>query len=110
MLGPFKVLSVGSNFRYCKLKLLDPWEIHLVFNIDLLERYNGTDSKKRIIEIVVDGDDWVMESIIASRPSDDDPKRHVSLVKWKEYTQEENTWETYKNIAAHDMGLLREHY
>jgi hypothetical protein len=34
----------------------------------------------------------------------------VSLVKWKEYTQEENTWETYKNIAEHDMGLLREHY
>jgi hypothetical protein len=66
MLGPFEGLSVGSNFRYCKLKLLDPWEILLVFNIDLLERYNGTDSKKQIIDIEVDSDAWVMESIIAT--------------------------------------------
>jgi hypothetical protein len=46
MLGPFEVLSIGSNARYCKLKLPDLWKIHLVFNIDLLERYKGTDPKK----------------------------------------------------------------
>jgi hypothetical protein len=34
MLGPFEVLSIRSNARYCKLKLPDSWKIHPVFNID----------------------------------------------------------------------------
>jgi hypothetical protein len=33
MLGPFEVLSVGSNCRYCKLKLAHSRKIHPVFNI-----------------------------------------------------------------------------
>jgi hypothetical protein len=37
MLAPFEVISVGSNNRYCKLKLPDHWKLHPVFNIDLLE-------------------------------------------------------------------------
>jgi len=110
MLGPFKVLSVRSYKRYCKLELPESWRIHPVFNIDLLERYKGTDPKKQIIEIESDGEDWVMESIIASGPSDGNPKQHVFLVKWKDYVQEENTWETYQNVVEHDVELLRDYY
>ena len=110
MLGPFEVLSVGSNQRYFKLQLPDSWNIHWVFNIDSLERYKGTDPKKQIIEIEADGDDWVMKSIIASGPSDDNTKQHVFLVKWKDFTPEENTWETYGNVADHSMELLEEYY
>jgi hypothetical protein len=110
MLGPFEIVSVGSNNRYCKLQLPEHWKLHPVFNIDLLERYKGTDPKKRVIEIEADGEDWEMETIVASGPTDHNPKKHVFLVKWKNYAQEENTWETYENVTEHNMELLEEYY
>jgi len=110
MFGLFKILSVGKNLRYCKLGLPDSWKIHLVFIIDLLERYKGTDPKKQVVEIEADREDWVMESIIASGPSDGDSKQHVFLVKWKDFMQEENTWESYENVAEHNMELLKDFY
>jgi len=110
MFGPFEILSVGKNLRYFKLDLPDSWKIHPVYNIDLLERYKGTDPKKRVVEIEANGEDWVMELIIASGPSDGDSKQHVFLVKWKDFTQEENTWELYENVAEHNMGLLEDFY
>jgi hypothetical protein len=110
MLGPFEILSVGSNNRYCNLKLPEHWKLHPVFNIDLLERYKGTDPKKQVIEIEADGEDWEMETIVASGPTDYNPKQHVFLVKWKDYAQEENTWETYENVAEHNKELLKEYY
>jgi hypothetical protein len=110
MLGPFRVLGVGSNLPYCKLELPDSWKIHPVFNIDLLERYKGTDPKKKVIKIEADREGWVIETMIASGPSDDNPKHHVFLVEWKDFTQEENTWETYENVAEHNMELLEDYY
>jgi hypothetical protein len=110
MLGPFEVLSVGSNNRYCKLQLPEHWKLHPVFNIDLLERYKGTNPKKQVIEIEADGEDWEMETIVASGPTDHNPKKHVFLVKWKNYAEEENTWETYENVTEHNMGLLKQYY
>ena len=110
MFGPFEVLSVGKNQRYCKLGLPDSWKIHPVFDIDLLERYKGTDQKKQVVEVEADGENWVMESIIASGPLDGNVKQHVFLVKWKDFTQEENTWETYENVAEHNMKLLEDFY
>jgi len=110
MLGPFEILSVGSNNRYCKLKLPEHWKLHPVFNIDLLERYMGTDPKKQVVEIEADGEDWEMENIVSSGPTDHNPRQHVFLVKWKGYEQEENTWETYDNVVEHNKKLLEEYY
>jgi transposase InsO family protein len=110
MLGPFEVESVENNNRYCKLKLPDHWKLHPVFNIELLERYKGTDPKKQVIEIEADGEEWMMESIIASGPSDNNRKEHVFLVKWKGFSDEENTWETYGNVTEHDNELLKDYY
>jgi hypothetical protein len=58
------------------------------------------------MEIEAEGKDWVMESIIASGPSDDDPRKHVFLVKSKFCSQVENTWETYQNVGEQDLKLL----
>jgi len=80
--------------------------IHLVFNIELLERYKGTDSKKLIIKIRADGEDWVMGSIVTGGLSDDNLKRHVFMVKWKDFMPEENTWETYENVAERVIKIL----
>jgi hypothetical protein len=51
-----------------------------------------------------------LESIIASGLSDDNSEQHVFLVKWKDFTQEENTWERYGNVAEHNMDLLKDYY
>jgi hypothetical protein len=110
MYGPFEVVNTGSNGRYCKLKLPSTWKIHPTFNISLLERYRGTDPNKQVIEIEADSAGWKMESISASGPSDDDPRKHVYLVKWEGYSHDENTWETYENVSECSLDLLKEYY
>jgi hypothetical protein len=50
-----------------------------------------------------------MESIIASRLSDYNPKWHVFGVKWKDILQEANTWETYQSVAYNDLRLLEDY-
>jgi len=110
MYGPFEGLATGKNGRYCSLKLPDSWKIHPTFNISLLERYRGTDAKKQVIEIEADDAGWKMESIIASGPSDDDTKKHVYLIKWEDYSHDENTWESYENVAENAKELLDEYY
>jgi hypothetical protein len=51
-----------------------------------------------------------MESIIASGPSNDDPRKYVYLVKWEGYSHDENMWETYENVIGCWLDLLRDHY
>jgi len=65
---------------------------------------------KPVVEIEADGEDWVMETIVASGPSDENSKEHLFLVKWKDFTQEENTWEKYENVAEHNTDLLKDFY
>jgi len=110
MLGPLKVLSIASNLRYCNLMLPESWKIHPVCNLDLLERYKGTGPKSQVITNEAFSEDWVVDLISASGPSDDNPKQHMSLVKWKDCSHEENTWETNENVAEHDLGLLKDYY
>jgi hypothetical protein len=110
MLGSFEVLSVGTNLQYCRLKLPDSWMIHSIFNIELLEKYKRTHPNKQVLEIEANGNDWVVESIIASGPSDDNITHHVYLVKWKDFLRKENAWETYNNVAESDLRLLEEYY
>jgi len=77
MYGPFKVSLTGKNSRYCTGKLPESWRIYPTFNTTLLERYRATNPKKQVIEIKADDVGWKMESIIASRPSVNDVKKHV---------------------------------
>jgi hypothetical protein len=110
MLGPFEVLSVRSNLRYCRLTLPESWKFHPVCNIKLLEWNKGTQPKKQVVEIEADDEDWVMESITVSGPSEDNPKQHAFWVRWKDYTHEEDTWETYENVSEHDTSLLEKYF
>jgi len=47
MYGPFEDIDMGKNARYCKLRVPDPWMIHAVIDIALLEKYRGTDRKNK---------------------------------------------------------------
>jgi hypothetical protein len=51
MYGPFKILSVRHNNRYCKLELPPSWKIHPNFKISLLERDRGKNPEREVIEI-----------------------------------------------------------
>jgi hypothetical protein len=108
--GPFEISNVGKNERYYKLKLPESWRIHPTFTIALLERYRGDNPKKQVVEIEADDTGWKMESVIASGPSNDDPKKHVYLVKWEGYSYDENTWETYENVEDYSKKLLDDYY
>jgi len=110
MYGPFEVIHTGKNGSYSKLKLPESWKIHPTFNIALLERYRGTNPKKQVVEIKADDAGWKMESIIASGPSDDDPRKHVYLVKWEGYLHNENTSEMYENVLESSLDLLKDYY
>jgi hypothetical protein len=95
---PFQVGKVGSNKRWCRLKLPETWKIHPAFHVSLLEPYKG-DIKERVIHpIEADNEGWVPEAIIASGPTDNDHQKHVFLMKWENDTHDENTWESYEHL------------
>jgi hypothetical protein len=110
MYGPFKILSTGHNNRYYKLELPPSWKIHPAFNISLLERYRGKNPEREVIEVEADDAGWTMEKIITSGPSNDDVSKHVFLVKWKNYTHEENTWDDFDNVMENAEELLKDYY
>jgi len=109
MNGPFEVIATGKKGRHCTAKLPDSLKIHPMFNIELLEWYQGTDPMKKVVEIEADDTGWKMELLIASGTSDDDPRRNVSIVRWQGYSHDENTWETYENVLECSLELLKEY-
>jgi hypothetical protein len=88
----------------------ESWKIHPTFNIALLERYRGTNPKKQVLEIEADDTGWKMELIMASSPSDNDPRKHMYLVKREGHSHNENMWEIYENVLECLLDLLKDYY
>jgi hypothetical protein len=72
----------------------------------LFERYRGTDPKKQVVEIKDDDGGLKMESIIASGPSDEDPRDDLYLFMWEDYMHHENTWEMNEIVLECWSDLL----
>jgi len=51
-----------------------------------------------------------MESLLASRSSNEDVKKDVYLVKGKDHSHEDNTWESYENVVENTKEILEEYY
>ncbi len=114
--GPFKVLHPVWKQAY-KLELLKKWRIHDVFYLLLLERDNTR--KGQVDENVTEfdaGDDeeyeveGIRDSVVYARES----KRHLPglhyLISWKNYPEEENTWEPIAAVLQKLISLfLKEH-
>jgi hypothetical protein len=109
--GPFRIQRIGRNGRSATLELPPRWRIHPTFHISLLEPYRGDPNRAPPpIDIDADGEGWTPEAIVAAGPDDDNPRHHKFLVKWVGYGHEENTWETYEQMADIGPDLLRKYY
>jgi hypothetical protein len=110
MYGPFKIIKVGGNKRWCRLELPPTWKIHPAFNVALLEPYRGDPLEREVPPIEVDDGGWTPESIVASGPTDNDHRKHVFLVKWSGYSHDENTWESWEHLNDVAPELITEYY
>src|ERR1700681_1149554 len=110
MYGPFKIIKVGGNKRWCRLELPPTWKIHPAFNIALLEPYWGDPLEREVPPIEADDGGWTHESIVASGPTDNDHRKHVFLVKWSGYSHDVNTWESWEHLNEIAPELITEYY
>jgi len=63
-----------------------------------------------VIEIEAEGTEWKVESIIASSPSVNAPKKHVYIVTSEGFSLLDNTLETYENMLECSFDLVKYHY
>ena len=112
MYGPFKVTKVIPNGRAAKIQLPENWKIHPVFHVSLLEPYRGDPTRAEFpeVELADDGEGWTVEAIIAAGPDDDRPEHHKFLVKWKDFSHAENTWESFGHLFDVAPDLVQSYY
>jgi hypothetical protein len=100
-LGPFKVLkNVGPVA--VKLDLPPHWKIHPVFHVSLIKPFNGPASPE-VETVDVEGyPEYEVETILSHRVQTRGRGRPTTmyLVKWKNFTDEHNTWEPEKNLTS----------
>lgn len=107
-LGPFKILKKLSDSTY-KLDLPPKVKLHPVFNVSLLESAEGTikvDTGYDDDMEVEDEREYEPEKILNARRNEEKGNRLEYLVKWKGYTDDENTWEPAKHLV-NAQRLLR---
>jgi hypothetical protein len=92
------------------VKLPETWKIHCAFHVSLLEPYRGNLKERDILPVEADNEGWIPEAISASGPTDNDHCKHVFLVKWENYTHDENTWESYEHLFDIAPELLASYY
>jgi len=82
-----------------ELELLVSLRIHLVVNVRRIVKYRKqVEGQKKIppSPVEVDGEKKYEEEVILDRQERRDKTKY--LVRWKEYTAEENTWEGLENL------------
>jgi hypothetical protein len=100
-LGPFKILAKIGDLNY-KLDLPHQMKIHPVFHVNLLTKHGvTTDIPDREvpqpppIEIEPQIFEYEVEKILDSRMY---RRRLEYLIKWKGYSDADNTWEPEKHV------------
>ena len=97
-IGPYVVRKIVSK-NAVKLELPALLRIHLVVNVRRIVKYREqVKGQKKILppSVEVDGEkEYVVEEILDKQERKGKTKY---LVKWKEYTVEENTWKEVENL------------
>ena len=99
--GPFEIEEVLGKLVY-KLKLPTRWRIHPVFHASLLKPFNETEAHgPNFLEPpaeLIDGEEhYEIEAIVDHRKRG---RWTQYLVKWKDYSSADNSWETESNLKS----------
>jgi hypothetical protein len=68
------------------------------------------DPEREVVEIEADDKRWMMEMIMASRPSTEDATKHVYLAKWNFFSTNDNPWESFQNVNDNARGSMEDYY
>ena len=98
---PFQVVRNIKNTSY-ELKLPEEMRIHNTFHASLLEPSHSDTPEQTEPTPVEPDEEYEVERILEARKVSHGTKREY-LVKWKGYTEDENTWEPESNMTnCHD--------
>jgi hypothetical protein len=101
-LGPFEVLEKIGPVNY-KLRLPANSRLHPVFHISLLEPAKGETpiAMKTDLQPENDPDVYEVEKILDTRTTTSGQQEY--LIKWRGYSQGENSWEPTENLNCPDL-------
>jgi hypothetical protein len=104
--GPFEVICPVGMVAY-KLKLPTGWKIHNTFHTMLLSPYTETNTHGpnflRPLPILVKGDEeYEVEAILAHQKRGNS---YQYLIKWKNYSSNDNMWEPEAHLTHAKMLL-----
>jgi hypothetical protein len=103
-LGPFAIKKRISTNNY-ELSLPKTMRNHPIVHISLLEKAPNNAPAEENIE-VMDETEYEVERILDMRTKN---KTRQYLIKWKNYGDEENTWEPMTNLK-NCQALLRQYH
>jgi Integrase zinc binding domain/Chromo (CHRromatin Organisation MOdifier) domain/Integrase core domain len=103
-IGPFIIEKKISDVSY-RLSLPPEMRIFPVFHISLLKRFEGTDTSQAPdipseFLAIDDPYEWEVDELLDKKTEEEDgKKRTYYLVKWKDFPQEEATWEPVEHLG-----------
>ena len=108
---PFKIMKVISSVAY-QLKLPYQWSIHPVFHTSSLTPYIETDAHSPnfswLPPDLTKGEAEYKVEAIRNHWCFEKNKRLQYLLKWKGYSESDNTWEPIKQL--HTPDLVKQYY
>lgn len=118
--GPFKVLrAVRSDQRSLplayQLELPPAWQLHDVFHVSLLKRYDATRNKGTLFMpepvLVNEQLEYHVERILNHRDKRvGRGQRREYLIKWSGYPEDYNSWEPERNLIEDIPALLKQYW
>ena len=107
--GPFTIVKVLLSIT-SELKLPTMWKIHLVFHASLLSHYgenpiHSPNFPKPPPDLIAGEEEYEIEKILCHRGS---PSNCFFLIRWKEFSAEDDSWEPKQNLK-HSKTTLTEY-
>ena len=98
--GPFEIEEIISRTAFC-LHIPSQWKIHPVFHASLLTTYKETPEHSPNFlrpppDLIDSEEEYEVKVVLRHRGR---PGRHTFIIRWKEYSAAEDTWEPERNLG-----------